>query len=637
MSNVSSALAIAAAGFALVPVMRSADAPALPFVQTIALADVEGRIDHMALDAAAGRLYVAALGNNTVEVVDLVAGRRIDTLKGFEEPQGIVAVPDLHRLVIASGGDGKCRIYDSSLKLVGQVDNLADADNVRYDAKAKQAVVGFGDGALAFIDPQAGVKVGEVRLDGHPESFQLEANGSRIFVNVPRAGHIAVVDRASQAVVAKWPLTDARSNFPMALDEASHRLFVGCRSPARLLVLDTDSGKTVASLDIVADTDDVFYDAAARRIYVSGGGGRVSIIRQADADHYSAIADVPTAPGARTSLLDAVAGRLYVAAPHRGAQPAHLEVLSVPRPLVLKQSISFPQLAGGFNHHSADGRLRRVFLCATTNKSVEVLDLATGQIVKCLPGEKPSATCYAPDLNVLCVSRGKTVQLYDAASFAELAAIAMPGSTDELRYDPRTRQLLAGSMTAPDEGIATIDVAGRKLLGVVKTPPPQGFCLEEDGNRVFVCTPKADQISIVDRQKTAALAPWKLTDPTGGNPVAYDAATHRLFVGCRKPAKLLVLDTISGRTVASVDTGTGTDDLSFDPANRRIYVACAQDVISVIQQDDADHYRNIADVPSVPGARNCVFVPESGELCVTAPQSKDQTQPARVLVYQARP
>jgi DNA-binding beta-propeller fold protein YncE len=108
-------------------------------------------------------------------------------------------------------------------------------------------------------------------------------------------------------------------------------------------------------------------------------------------------------------------------------------------------------------------------------------------------------------------------------------------------------------------------VAGRKLLGVVKTPPPQGFCLEEDGNRVFVCTPKADQISIVDRQKTAALAPWKLTDPTGGNPVAYDAATHRLFVGCRKPAKLLVLDTISGRTVASVDTGTGG---SMSPVRR---------------------------------------------------------------------
>lgn len=637
MNKGSSAFAFLAVCLALTTTVTAATTSALPSVQTISLKDVEGRIDHMAIDPDARRLYVAALGNNTVEVVDLDTGQRISSLKGFEEPQGIAAIPDLHRLAIASGGDDQCRIYDASLKLVGQIANLADADNVRYDPAAKQIVVGFGSGALAFIDPQTCVKVGEVKLSGHPESFQLEQNGRRIFVNVPRAGHIAVVDRVQRAVVATWPVADAKSNFPMALDETNHRLFVGCRVPAKLLVLDTDSGKTVASVEIVSDTDDVFYDAAARRIYVSGGGGLVSVIRQGDADHYTAVAEVSTAPGARTAFLDAARGRLYVAAPHHGAQPAHLEVLAAPRPLALQQTIALPQLTGGFNHHSADGKLRRVFLCATTNKSVEVLDLASGKIVKSLPGEKPSATCFAPDLNVLCVSHSKSLQFYNAATFEELSVLPMTTSTDELHYDPRAHQLLAGCMTAPDEGIATIDLAQRTLLGEVRTPPPQGFAIEDDGHRIFVCTPKADQVSIVDRQKSATAEPWKLTDPTGDNAVAYDAATHRLFVGCRRPAQLLVLDTDTGRTVATVDTGAGTDDLSWDPANRRIYVACAQDVISVVQQDDADHYRNLADVPSLPGARNCVFLPESGELCVTAPQGKEPNQPARVLVYRALP
>ena len=637
MKNIVPFLAIAAGALAMAPASGAAGAPSLQSARTIPLDGVEGRIDHMAVDAGAGRLYVAALGNNSVEVIDLAAGRRVGTIKGMEEPQGIAAIPDLRRVAIASGGDGEFRIYDSSLNVVGQVDGLEDADNVRYDAKAKQLIVGYGGGALAFVDPQSGARLGEVRLDAHPESFQLEASGGRIFVNVPGAGHVAVVDRAKRAVVAKWVLPDAKANFPMALDEADQRLFIGCRKPAKLLVLDTESGRSVASLDVVGDTDDVFYDAANRRIYVSGGAGSISVIRQADADHYATVAEVPTASGARTSFLAAGAGRLYVAVPHRGSQAARIEVFSTPAPLALKRTIPLPQVAGGFNHHSADGKLRRVFLCATTNRTVEVLDLATGTIIRSLAGEKPSATCFAPDLNILCVSRGRAIQLYDAGSFAEIATIAMPCSIDEIHYDSRGGQLFAGCMTAPNEGIATIGLRQRRMLGEVGTPHPQGFCLEDDGDRIFVCTPGTNEVSVVDRGKSAAAAPWRLVDAAGGYPAAFDPATHRLFVGCRKPARLVVLDTDSGRTVASVDTGTGTDDLSFDPANKRVYVACGQGVISVVQQDDADHYRNIADVVSAPGARNCVFIPESGELSVTAGQSKDQRQPAEVLVYQSQP
>ena len=168
-----------------------------------------------------------------------------------------------------------------------------------------------------------------MKLDAHPESFQLESKGKRIFVNVPRAKHVAVVDRDKRAVVAKWPLSEAKANFPMALDEANRRLFVGCREPAKLLVLDMENGQTIASLDIIGDTDDLFYDRANKRIYVSGGEGLVTVIDQTAAGEYRLAGQVRTAPGARTSFFVAEAGLLYVAVPHRGTEGAELCVFKV--------------------------------------------------------------------------------------------------------------------------------------------------------------------------------------------------------------------------------------------------------------------------------------------------------------------
>ena len=311
------------------PLAPTAQAP-LKQVATIPLDGVEGRIDHMALDAKTQRLFLAALGNNTVEVLDLASGKRLHTLKGFEEPQGIVVVPDSQRVLIASGQDGKCRIYDASLKLLSEIDGLDDADNVRYDAAKQQVIVGYGSGALAIIDPQTGSKIAEIKLDAHPESFQLENNGNRLFVNVPGAAQIAVIDRDKRSVIAKWTLPAARSNFPMALDEKHHRLFVGCRQPALLVVLDTATGKSLATLPIVGDTDDLFYDPAAQQIYASGGAGRITIISQKNPDTYRLVDEFNTAPGARTSFLAPDSRMLYLAVPHRGTQAAELRAFQLP-------------------------------------------------------------------------------------------------------------------------------------------------------------------------------------------------------------------------------------------------------------------------------------------------------------------
>jgi hypothetical protein len=295
-------------------------------VQTIPLDNVQGRIDHMAADAEGQRLYVAALGNDSMEVVDLAAGKRVESIGGLKKPTGVRVLRGSRTVIVASGDDGKVRLYDAGLKLLGTVSGLDDADNVRLDAQGKLAYVGYGDGAIAFIDPEQRKKIGEVKLDGHPEAFQLETNGNRIFVNVPTAKHVAVVDREKRSVVAKWPLRDAEANFPMALDEPNHRLFIGCRKPAKMLVLNTETGRPVASVSCCGDTDDLFYDARTKRLYVTGGEGCISVIEAEDAEHYRLLGNTATAPGARTSFFIPETEMLYVAVPRRESQRAELRV-----------------------------------------------------------------------------------------------------------------------------------------------------------------------------------------------------------------------------------------------------------------------------------------------------------------------
>jgi len=305
-----------------------ADKSSLRRATAIRLEGVEGRIDHMAVDGRRQLLYVAALGNNTVEVIDLKAGKQAGRIEGPKKPQGICVVGESGQFVVASGEDGKCRKFDADQKLLGTIDSLDDADNVRYDAQARQVYVGYGEGALAVIDAEKFTKLADIKLAGHPESFQLEAKGKRIFVNVPDAGHVAVVDRATRTVAATWEIKEARANFPMVLDEPNGRLFIGCRKPAKLLVLDTGSGRTVAAIDIAGDTDDVFFDAVSKQIYVSGGEGRVTVISQTNADTYEVAGQVVTAPGARTSFFVAELGMLYVAVPHHGEQKAELRLFA---------------------------------------------------------------------------------------------------------------------------------------------------------------------------------------------------------------------------------------------------------------------------------------------------------------------
>jgi len=301
------------------------DSTLLLLRQTIPLPGVEGRVDHLDVDISGKRLFVCALGNNTVEVIDLNKGERVHTISGLGAPQGVAFVPELNRLLVANDKGGVCNIYDAdSFQLIGKVDFADDADNVRYDSASKRIYVGFGSGGIGIINAVDGKQVGSIKLAAHPEAFELERQGHRIFVNVPNARLVAAVDRDKGEVIATWKTDGAFGNFPMALDEANHRLFVGCRLPSKLVVLDTESGKPVTSVGISGDSDDIFYDSKRHRVYVICGAGKIDIVDQTDANTYKALTKISTADGARSGLFMPERDALFVAVPHRGSQPAEI-------------------------------------------------------------------------------------------------------------------------------------------------------------------------------------------------------------------------------------------------------------------------------------------------------------------------
>jgi WD40 repeat protein len=320
-----------ATALALAPLLRAEEPAPLTLKNSVALPGVEGRFDHAAVDPATHRLFFAALGNNTLEVVDLSAGKRLHSITGLKKPTGVLFLSDMNLLVVASGDDGTCRFYDgTSYAERGRVTGVDDADNLRFDAKGQRVYLGFGEGALGVIDPVAMKLTASIALPKHPESFQLEENGTRIFVNIPDAKQIAVVDRATSKVVATWPVEEAHANFPMALAEKQHRVFVGCRQPARLLAFDTESGKRVADATMSGDVDDLFFDASTSDLFASCGEGFIDVFRFTPPANLARTQRLASAAGARTAFFSAKLGMFCLAVPHRGTQGAEIRIYKLP-------------------------------------------------------------------------------------------------------------------------------------------------------------------------------------------------------------------------------------------------------------------------------------------------------------------
>ncbi|MDB6104777.1 MAG: hypothetical protein JWO52_4776 [Gammaproteobacteria bacterium] len=306
--------------------LHAANAHSLSLETKIPLGQIKGRIDHLAIDAARQRLYVAELGNDSVGVIDLKDIKAVRTITGLREPQGIGYVPSSDTVYVANAGDGSVRLFHGAeLTPAAQIVLGEDADNIRVDDAVHRVFVGYGSGSLAVIDTASQTKIADIKLKAHPESFQLERGGQRIFVNVPDAQQIAVVDRSGNRQVAIWSTNGLRANFPLAVDESSGHVLVVFRHPAKIGVFSTGDGRLLSASPTCSDSDDVFVDSQRRRVYVSCGEGFIDVL-EPRAEGYTTVERFPTSPGARTALFVPTIDRFLLAVRATSSEPAAIWV-----------------------------------------------------------------------------------------------------------------------------------------------------------------------------------------------------------------------------------------------------------------------------------------------------------------------
>ncbi len=298
--------------------------PPLTLQQVIPLAGVHGRIDHLAIDLQRSRLFVAELGNDTVDVVDLASGRVRHRIGGLSAPQGLGYAPGADVLIVANAGDGAVRLFHGQdYTPAGSLMLGADADDVRIDPRTGHALVGYGAGGLAVIDPHRATKLATIALPAHPEGFELLADG-RVLVNLPDAREIGVVDLAAGRQTGAWRNLAGAANFPMALSPEGQQVAVGFRAPPSLVLYDSGGGQTLRE-PACADADDVFFDARRARIYLLCGAGRIGVL-QRQAMKLPPLPPIFTTPGARTGLFVPELDLLFVARPASGQAGAAILV-----------------------------------------------------------------------------------------------------------------------------------------------------------------------------------------------------------------------------------------------------------------------------------------------------------------------
>jgi hypothetical protein len=304
-------------------------------------------------------------------------------------------------------------------------------------------------------------------------------------------------------------------------------------------------------------------------------------------------------------------------------------------PLSLLHTIPLPNVQGGFNHMSVDPGQQRLFAAAPTNGTIEIVDLKTGKALRSLEGERPAAVRFAPEFNQLYATRGQSVYIYAGKTLEQIANVNLDSSLDELQYVPRAKQLYVGVMATDKTAIAILSIPDGKRLGEIKLPgKPQGFIVEQEGKRIFANVPALKQIAVMDRESRTLLEPWLLPGTQGNYPIDLDEERHRLFVGCRQPARMVVFDTVSGKPVATVDISGDTDDLFYDPARKRVYVSSGDGSIDVIDQRNADHYQTRRRVPTVAGARTSTLSVALNVFCLGVPRRG--SEPAEIRVFQGQ-
>ncbi len=282
-----------------------------------------GDFDHFGYDLKSNRLWLAAEDHGTLELFNLRTGQHERTITGVQTPHAIIYLPKANRLIVTDSGKGMTKVFDATTyKVMSRITLEPGADSAEYDPSSGHLYIVTGgkdvdmkDCFLNEVDPLTGHVFNKLRFDSdHTEAVKAEQHGNRLFVNVADHNEVDVVDKKTFKVIARWPLSGAQTNLSMALDEADHRLFVGTRNPSKLMVLNTDTGATVASLDAPATSDGMFWDSARKRVYLPGGDGYLGVFQQVTPDLYAARPRIPSAVGAKSGIVVPQLNRLYLAA-----------------------------------------------------------------------------------------------------------------------------------------------------------------------------------------------------------------------------------------------------------------------------------------------------------------------------------
>jgi DNA-binding beta-propeller fold protein YncE len=303
------------------PAVTAADSERLELVRTVQLEGAAGRLDHMAIDAGGGRLFVANLSNNSLDVIDLKAGKPVKQIPDQKKIQGVAYAPGLDRVFVGNGVDGECRVFDGKTYQLLHVLKMPDADNVRFDPTAGLVYVGHAEHALTAFDAKTFEVKATVKLPGQPEAFQLDPERKRLYLNTVKPSAVALVDLTKHEVVARYTPTKLEGFYPMALDREGNRVFVGCRHPAAVLALDARTLKELWTAEIPADTDDLFFDARRKRLYASCGEGFLAVLEGKDGGRFEVVERLPTTKLARTCFFDPESGRLFLGVPRQPGKP----------------------------------------------------------------------------------------------------------------------------------------------------------------------------------------------------------------------------------------------------------------------------------------------------------------------------
>ena len=308
----------------------------LTVLKTIPLPGVTGKFDHFAYDGASNRLFAAAAGNHTIEVIDVPAGKVLQEISGLGKPHGVAWIADRGRLFVADGALAALKVYEGTpFKLIANLPLSDDADDMVYDEATKLLYVGHGGstaaapGRVAVVDVIKLVIIDNLPMETHPEALEIDPVSHRIFVNVADAAKVAVIDGATHKVTARWPLTRAKDNVPLAFVPESQALLLGCRTPPTALLVNASDVKEIGSVPSSAGADDLFYDAASHRAYLIAGSGTVDVL-EVRADKLRSIGEVETASGAKTGLLVPGLHQLFVGMPSVGSRPSQVRVFTTP-------------------------------------------------------------------------------------------------------------------------------------------------------------------------------------------------------------------------------------------------------------------------------------------------------------------